>query len=303
MKVLVVGGTGLIGGHAAIYLREQGCEVSVMARCAPTATALSDTPFIAGNYIEDDLSAGQLEGFDGLVFAAANDIRQLPQDGSISPEDFYKKVNNEAVPRFFEAAKSAGISRCTYIGSFYPQVAPERIDLCPYVHSRHVTDEGVRAMSTEGFEVCSVNAPFVLGHLPGLDIPHLAGMVAYVSGHIPDLPLFAPVGGSNHITARSVAQATTSALLKGESAKAYLVGDENMSWKTYLEAWAAAAGSPREFEVREDDHPILPNAIMFAGAGATVSYEPEAAESALLAYDRQQISAEIHAVVQAARQA
>jgi len=300
MKVLIVGGTGLVGGHAAIHLQQQGHDVSIMARSAPTAAGLQEIPFIAGNYIEDNMADGRLEGFDALVFAAAQDIRQMPMDGSETPDAFFQRVNDQAVPSFFEAAKAAGIRRAVYIGSFYPQIAPEQIDKSPYVHSRHITDEAVRALSCAEFNVCSVNAPFILGHLPGLDIPHIAGLVAYVSGHLPDLPLFAPKGGTNHISARSVAQAIEGALERGESAKAYLIGDTNMSWKEYLEAWAQAAGAPTVLEIRDDDHPILPNVIMFAGAGALVSYEPDRAETELLGYSRNQIADEIRAVVASA---
>lgn len=188
MKTLIVGGTGLAGGVTAQLLRERGHEVSLMARTPPSAPVLWDFSFLAGNYVEDDCGDGRLEGFEALVFAAAADIRYLPQDGSISPEAFYQRYNNEAVPRFFEAARAAGISRCAYLGSFYPQVAPQRINECCYVHSRHVTDAAVRAMSSPRFNVCSLNAPYILGHLPGLQIPHLGALVKYCRGEMERLP-------------------------------------------------------------------------------------------------------------------
>ncbi|MEM8501365.1 MAG: NAD-dependent epimerase/dehydratase family protein [Pseudomonadota bacterium] len=300
MKTLIVGGTGLVGGHAALHLTEKGHDVTIMSRNKPTAHALQDTNFLNCNYIEDDVADGRLEGFDALVFAAAQDIRQLPMDGSIAPDAFYKKANDEAVPRFFEAAKAAGIKRTAYVGSFYPQVAPERIELDPYVNSRHVTDEAVRALSSDQFNVCSLNAPFILGELPGLDVPHILGLIAYVSGQLPDLPLFAPLGGTNHITAKSVAESIEGALERGESGTAYLIGDQNYTWKEYLEAWASAAGAPINLDVRSDDHPILPNAIMFAGAGTLVSYEPNAQESALLDYSRNQVGDEINSMARSA---
>jgi dihydroflavonol-4-reductase len=299
MKTLIVGGSGLAGGVTACLLRERGYDVSLMARNPPASTALAGFDYLRGNYIEDDCADGRLEGFEALVFAAAADIRNLPQDGSETPEAFYQRSNIEAVPRFFEAARAAGIRRSAYLGTFYPQVAPHRIDECPYVHSRHVTDEAVRAMSSADFRVCSLNAPFILGHLPGLQIPHLGALLKYCRGEMEGLPLFAPVGGTNHMTAPSVAEAILGGLERGESAKAYLIGDENYSWKAYLEAWCAAAGNPMELEVRSDDHPMLPNAIMFAGPGATVSYEPEAAETELLGYSRGQLGAMIGEVVAA----
>ena len=42
---------------------------------------------------------------------------------------------------------------------------------------------------------------------------------------------------------------------------------------------------------------MLPNAIMFAGAGATVSYEPDSAETELLGYGRNRIAALIKEMV------
>jgi len=299
MKVLIVGGTGLIGGHAALYLGRQGCEVSLMARNPSTVPGLAGLPFIPGNYCEDDCSDGRLKGFDALVFAAAADIPNLPQDGSVAEDEFYTHYNSRGVPRFFAQARDAGISRAVYIGSFYPQVAPAQIERNAYVRSRHLADEGARALSCDQFSVCSLNAPYVLGHLPGLATPHLGALVQYTQGLIPGLPLFAPPGGTNHITTTSLSEAIHGALLRGESGVPYLVGDENYSWQAYLEEWARAAGSDIQFEVREDDHPLLPNAIMFAGVGATVSYEPDAAQTALLGYGRHRVKAMIREVVQA----
>jgi hypothetical protein len=48
-------------------------------------------------------------------------------------------------------------------------------------------------------------------------------------------------------------------------------------------------GNPVDLEVRDEDHPMFPNVIMFAGPGATVRYEPDTLDMAVLDYDRQQI--------------
>jgi nucleoside-diphosphate-sugar epimerase len=289
MKVLVVGGTGLIGGEIALYLQKAGHHVTIMSRKPTAVPGLADMPFLQGDYISDDFSDGRLKGFDWLVFSAAADIRNLPIDGSVTPEQFYTRANDEAVPRFFESARQAGIHRAVMIGTFYPQVAPQQIGICPYVTSRHNTDVQVRALSSKRFNVCALNAPFVLGHIKGLDVPHISALAEYARGNLPGLPVFAPRGGTNHISSRSLAQAALNALNNGESGKAYLVGDENYSWKEYLELWFAAVGNPVVLEVRDDDHPLFPNVIMFAGPGATVSYEPDAQDMAVLGYARNQI--------------
>jgi hypothetical protein len=58
-------------------------------------------------------------------------------------------------------------------------------------------------------------------------------------------------------------------------------------------------GNPLELELRDDDHPMFPNVIMFAGAGATVSYEPDADDMAVLDYERKQIQGLIQEIVAA----
>lgn len=302
MKVLVIGGSGLIGGDAALYLQEQGHDVTIMSRQPPTAPALAALSHRAADYINEDLSDGRLAGFDALVFSAAADIRNVPMDGSRTPEEVYTQANDIAVPRAIEAAREAGISRVVYIGTFYPQVAAERVGDCPYVTSRYNTDRAVRALNSDNFRVCTLDLPFVLGHIPGTDVPHIAALVNYAAGNLPELPVFAPPGGTNHITSRSVAQAVLGALENGEGGEAYLIGDENLSWKEYLQRWFAAAGNPVELEVRADDHPLLPNAIMFAGAGATVSYDTdESVRQRLGHFEQQRVDAMIRNIVKAYR--
>ena len=82
MRILIVGGTGLIGGHVALELVAAGHGVTLMARKAPSTPSLSKMPFVMGDYVMDDFSDGRLDGFDALLFAAAVDIRYLPLDCS-----------------------------------------------------------------------------------------------------------------------------------------------------------------------------------------------------------------------------
>ncbi|MCB1845508.1 MAG: NAD-dependent epimerase/dehydratase family protein [Halioglobus sp.] len=294
MRVLIVGGTGLTGAHAALHLRQLGHNVTLMSRSAPQVAALSGFPHIAANYTDGSLACGMLEGFDALVFAAGADIRLLPPD---EDEDrFFTRVNTEAIPAFFDKAKAAGIARAVYIGTYYPQVAPEKIDSSPYVRSRYLADTAVRALNAPSFNVCSLNAPFILGRVPGLSLPHIEALVHYASGRLDGVPLVAPLGGVNHISSRSMSEAIAGALAHGRGGHGYLVGDENLSWKEYLERFFDAAGNPQDLPVSADEHPLFPDVIMYAGRNATVSYEPENGE---LNYSRHQIAATIDDIVKA----
>ena len=238
MRTLIVGGTGLTGAHSALYLREQGYDITLASRSAPENPLLAGFPHLAGSYIDDGFTDAQLAQFDAMVFAAGADIRLLPPDED--DQAFFQRVNTVAVPRFFERARDAGISRAVYIGTYYPQVVPEKIETSAYVRSRYLADEGVRALSGEGFCACSLNAPFILGYLPGVALPHLEALVHFAAGRLESLPMVAPAGGVNHISSRSMSEAIHGALQRGECGKAYLVGDENLSWKDYLELYCDA---------------------------------------------------------------
>jgi nucleoside-diphosphate-sugar epimerase len=294
MRTLIVGGTGLTGAHAALHLRDAGHEVTLMSRSAPALECLQGFDYIIGSYIGDEVSSDALSAFDHMVFAAGADIRQVP--GGEDEAAFYQRVNVEAIPRFFERAKGLGIERAVYIGTYYPQVVPEKIETSAYVRSRHLADEGLRALNGDAFKVCSLNAPFIIGHVPGLVQPHLEALVHFAAGRIEGLPLVAPAGGVNHIASRSMSEAIEGALQRGEGGRAYLVGDENLSWKAYLEMFFDAVGNPMDLPVSEDEHPMFPDAILYAGRNATIEYEPDNGE---LGYSRNNIRAAIAEIVSA----
>ncbi|MEZ5572428.1 MAG: NAD-dependent epimerase/dehydratase family protein [Halioglobus sp.] len=291
-NILLVGGTGLTGAHAAMHLRGAGHRVTLMSRCAPTLACLREFPHLVGNYVDGDVSLAALREFDQLVFAAGADIRQLPPGEDA--DAFFTRVNTEAVPRFFQQAKDAGIARAVYIGTYYPQVVPEKIETDAYVRSRHLADEGVRTLNSASFSVCSLNAPFILGSVPGLSLPHLEVLVQYAAGRLEGMPLVAPAGGVNHITSTSMSEAIAGALARGEGGKAYLVGDENLSWKAYLEMYFSAVGNPMDLPVSEAEHPLFPDVILYAGRNALISYEPDNGE---LGYSRNNVRATVEAVV------
>jgi len=295
MKTLIVGGNGFAGGYAAIHFRDLGHDVTIMSRTPPpAASVLAALPWVRGDYVNDDFSDGRLEGYDWLVFSAGNDLGQYPQDGSVSEAEYFEKTNVIGLPRFFEAAKRAGIARAVYMGSFYSFVAPQNIATIPYVRSRHLSDEAIRALSSPSFNVCSCALPWVVGFVPGLPVGQWAAMARYAQGRLDGVPEFAPPGGANFMTCRSIAQAMVGGLERGESGKAYLIGDMNLSWKDYFELWFKAAGRPRELEVRTG-HPIIPDfALSYLSFGAT-DYVPPAAETALLGYERGVLPAEIDA--------
>lgn len=286
-KILVVGGTGFVGGYTSLHLQDLGYDVTLLSRSRPKGTSrLNDLPFIQGNYIEDDFNDGRLEGFDGLVFCAGNDLGNIPADGSVSQAEHFEKSNTIAIPRFFEQARKAGIARAVYMSSFYSFVAPDSAEQIPYVRSRHLADKAVRALSSDSFNVSSCALPWILGYIPGFPHPHWSGFTEYVRGRLGNAPEFAPPGGANFMTCQSVAEAMAGALERGESGKSYLIGDVSLTWQEFFELWFKAAGRPRRLEVIDADHPLIPREVIAYLGDRTPRYQPAPEETQLLGYQR-----------------
>lgn len=300
MKILVVGGTGMIGAHAALYLQSKGHQVAVAGRNPPAAgTPLGQLEFLRCDYIANDLPREQLARFDALVFAAGKDPRDQPQDED--PAAYWQRVNVEAVPRFFAAARDAGIRHAINIGSFYPQARPELIDKNLYVRSRKLSDDAVRALASDAFHVISLNAPFVVGWVPGLVVPLFRAYVGYADGKM-NIPEFLPPGGVNFISTQSLSEAVEGALLRGTNGHAYLIGDQNLSFHDYFGAFFEACGRPVP-PVRDQEHPLMPDAAILFGRGNTLYYEPDAAETAQLGYRRNDVLRIIPEIVAQYREA
>ena len=165
MKVLIIGGTGMIGGHAAVHLGSLGHEVTLGARKpARSGTPMASMPTIIGDYSQQTFTEKDLEPFDAIVFAAGQDIRHLPQGAD--EHQFWRDMQIKGVPNFTRLAKRAGVRRFVQLGSYYHQVMPHLIETVPYVRPRALADEGARALADDGINVTTLNPPSIVGALP-----------------------------------------------------------------------------------------------------------------------------------------
>lgn len=287
MKVLVVGGTGALGGHCAVHLAAKGHEVTIGARkSADSATPMAQMPFLQGDYVAGDYTSDRLAGFDWVVFAAGNDPRHVPADADFA--EFLIRANHEAVPSFFAACREAGVKRAVQLGSYYHQAAPQLLEGNGYIRSRKAACEGARAEGRAGFEVVSVNAPFMVGSVPGLPSAIFDPYVQWAKGLIP-IPAYAPPGGTNFMSFRSLSEAIEGALERGEPGKAYLVGDEDLSFRDYFQLFFDAVGSEVNVAEQDAELPLLPDIAIPQGRGNWVRVSPDPADVALLGYRRNDV--------------
>lgn len=131
------------------------------------------------------------------------------------------------------------------------------------------------ALNTPSFEVISVNAPLMAGHVPGLDSPMFEAYTRYAQGQMPDIPNFGPKGSTNFMSAQSLSEALHQALVKGTPGKAYLVGDENLTFAEYFSLFFDAVGKPETLPEVDQEHPMLPDSAIYTGRGNYVRYEPD----------------------------
>ena len=300
MRILVVGGTGLIGGDIALRLKALGHDVAIAARKpAPPETGMAQLPFHRVDYVNEPADTDLLAQFDTIVFAAGNDIRHAPAEDEAQVAH-WDRANSKAVPRYFAAAKEAGVRRAILIGSFYPQAAPYLVATNSYVASRQAADEGARALADDKFHVVVLNAPIVMGYVPGLPMPAYEAMASWGLGVLP-IERFAIGGGSNIISTDTLTDSVVGALDRGENGKAYLIGDENLTFQDFFGLFFKAAGDDEPFEVRDQEHPLLPDFAILAGRGNSIYYDTDPAEVAELRYRQNDIARTVGIIVDAQR--
>lgn len=298
MNILIVGGTGMIGGHAAAHLQAQGNAVTLAARKpAAAGTPMAAMPVVIGDYSRGTFTERDLEPFDAIVFAAGQDIRHIPK--GTDEAEFWRVMQIEGVPNFAALAKRAGVRRFVQLGSYYHQVMPHLVETNAYVRARALADEGARAHASSDFNVSTLNPPSIVGAIPGIPARRYETLTAWAKGERPQIPDYAPAGGTNYMSVRSLSEAIWGALQRAESGRAYLIGDANLTFRDFFQKIFDAVGSRRRLVERNEEHPLLPDAFIVPGRGVVLAYEPDPAETALLGYRRGDVDRAVAEVVAA----
>ncbi len=277
----------MIGAEIASTLAERGDAVTIASR---RGTSAVDLPVIAGlprliaDYTVGGPTVRELDGFDAVVMAAGQDIRHVRAGDD--DEAFWMRVQGHGVPALAARSKQAGIGRFVQIGSYYHQLRPDLADLIPYVGARRDADEGARALTDDGFAAITLNPPSIVGAATERSRRGYAKMAARLRGEGEEPAAWAPPGGTNYLSVRSLAQAVLGALDRGEPGRAYLLGDESLSYREWFQRFVDLTGGTVRLEVVDASHPLQPDRFIVQGRGNTLEYEPDATEVALLGYDR-----------------
>ncbi|OWV81570.1 UDP-glucose 4-epimerase [Rhizobium sp. R634] len=118
MKVLVSGGTGLVGRYVVEELLAAGYQVIVGGRRAPHPRLFSRPVEFAALSLDPDKD--QIDIFDDAYFfvhAAFSHVPGKYRGGEGDDPKSFQKLNLDGTVRLFEAAKRAGTRRCVFLSS------------------------------------------------------------------------------------------------------------------------------------------------------------------------------------------
>lgn len=253
MKIFMIGGTGLLGSEAAKELIQRGHTVkSISLPPIPKGSNIpKEMELTLGNYMElsDEELKKELEGCEGLVFAAGIDERVEVKPGELIYEKF-KKYNITPLERLLKIAKESGVKKAVILGSYFSYFAKEwkYLNLTkyhPYIRSRIDQEIMATSFAEDGkMDVAVLELPYIFGAQPGRKPVWLfiAEMLKANKGK----RILYPKGGTTMVTVKQVAECVAGAIEKVTGAKTYPVGWFNMEWKEWLKIFSKYMGEEKK---------------------------------------------------------
>jgi nucleoside-diphosphate-sugar epimerase len=194
MKVLVSGGTGLVGRYIVEDLLSAGYAVAVGGRRQPEQGFFSKPVTFVPMTL--DPGADQSHIFDDAYFfihAAFNHVPGKYRGGEGDDPDLFRRLNLDGSVRLFETAQRAGIRRCVFLSSravygdrLAGELLSETTEAMPntlYGQVKLDAERALFALNAPGFAAAGLRATGVYGDLSpnkwdGLFADYLSGRPA-----------------------------------------------------------------------------------------------------------------------------
>ncbi len=245
----MLGGTGLIGGHAARALLHAGATVRILTRDPSNVGGLRGGPIevMQGDAQQREPLRRAIEGCRYIVHSAA------PYPRSAFGVAAQVATAVAATELFLEeAGRMAPVDRIVYVSSITtighpagPRPATEddpwdpSQDTSPYFQMKGRMEERVLAAAHAGLPVTIVNPTLTIGaHDRALTTGRL--LLPLARGQ---MPVYLR-GIINAVAASDVAEAIVSALDHGRVGQRYILGGENREAREFLAIAARIAGVP-----------------------------------------------------------
>lgn len=246
-RAMVTGVTGFIGYHVARALKEKGFDVRAFVR------ADSDTSCLAA--LDAEPEQGDLRDYEAvwkamrgcdLVFHVAADYRLWVPD----PKTMYE-INVQGTVNVMEAALKRDVEKVVYtstVGVLAPAVGGKPgnekgkarfQDLAGhYKRSKFLAEEEVRRFVARGLPVVIVCPTAPIGAMDRKPTPTGKIIVDFLNGKI---PAYLDTG-LNFVDVEDVAEAHVLASKSGMVGESYILGNENLTLKQFLDLLAGLTG-------------------------------------------------------------
>lgn len=232
-KILVLGGTGLLGYHTILDLIDKGYKiVSVSLPPMPTddlfeGLEVENHLFDINDKTDEELLE-ILEGIYGVMYAIGADERTVPHAPAFS---YFYEANVRPTQRLARLARQSGVERFVIYGSYFAEFAQRwpKSNLIDQAYPKtRILQEDIAFAEGEGaMVVTSLRLPYIFGLIPGR-MPLWKMFTDQIKGKdvFPALQ-----GGTTMVTAKQVARAARGALEQGEHRATY-AGSVKSSMKT-----------------------------------------------------------------------
>ncbi len=239
MKIIVIGGTGLLGHEAVNVALERGHEVTAMdindAKAEEWFTKKATHIYGDVFKMSEEEICEKLKDYDALVYAVGPDDRIIPN------EPFYewnKPLLVDHCAKVFRAARKAGITKASLCSSYFlyfDRKFPEKklSEVHPYIKVRKEQSETIlrEAKQDNGYPELNVyvmELPYIFGTCPNRVPLWKDTFLNTVDVNAPETtPFYFPNGGTVMTTSRNVGEALIGAIEYGKESKIYPIGNEN----------------------------------------------------------------------------
>ena len=268
VKVLITGGTGLVGSHAAAAIAGAGHELRLLVRRPDQVTAslgplgVEVTDIIVGDVLDEDLVLQAIEGCEAVVHAAAVFSMHPRRAEEI------RRTNARAAQLVLGRAVDRGldpvvhVSTCvalTRYGGSGPDLPLGDIEL-PYAQSKIASEKAARRLQDADAPVVTIYPGAVYGPHDPYRGEQSERLRLILLGRFP----LWPRGGVHVVDVRDVAAVIAAVLNPGRGPRRYIVPGHHMNGDQLFTACADVTG--RRFPHLIVPGPVLGSATRLIGA-------------------------------------
>lgn len=252
MKALITGATGFLGSHLSRRLVKDGWKITVLCRSTSKTDAIENPEFkkIIGDVTDLESLKRAAAGCDVVFHAAAHSAYWRQH------KEIQNQINIQGTKNAVEASLRAGVRKFIHVSSMAAVGIPEKADSpadenfrfnlentsLNYHISKKRAEEAVLKGVEKGLDAVIVNPTSIWGrHGKNYRLAEFAQKVRRARV----VPYF--TGGTCVVHAADVVEGIMAALTKGKTGERYILGGENLTFKTIAELAARKLKLERNF--------------------------------------------------------